>query len=154
MSCCMELEPLEDFCRSAGIPFSAGEPLWRHTSLRIGGPAEMALFPDEASIRGLVSFLGRLGVPVTTLGGGTNVLIGDGGIDGAVIFTAGLAAVRFRAAEGLLDVHSGCPLHRLTGLSLRKGLSGMEGLVGIPGTMGGAIAGNAGSFGYEVKDVL
>jgi UDP-N-acetylmuramate dehydrogenase len=150
----VESEWIQDFCRSAGILFRAGEPLWRHTSLRIGGPAEMALFPDEASLPGLVSLLNRRGVPVTILGGGTNVLVDDGGIDGAVIFTARLDALRSAAPPGRLDVLSGCPMRRLIGLSLKSGLSGMEGLAGIPGSLGGAIAGNAGSFGYEIKDVL
>jgi UDP-N-acetylmuramate dehydrogenase len=150
----MESERLEDFCRSAGIAFRAGEPLWRHTSLRIGGPAEMAFLPDEASLPGLVSLLNRQGVPVTILGRGTNVLVDDGGIEGAVIFTARLDALRLAVPAGRLEVLSGCPMQRLIGLSLTDGLSGMEGLAGIPGSLGGAIAGNAGSFGYEVKDIL
>jgi UDP-N-acetylmuramate dehydrogenase len=150
----METELVREFCRSSEIPFSVGEPLMRHTSLGIGGPAEIAFCPDEASLPGLISFLSRHGVPVTVLGQGTNVLVDDGGIDGAVIFTERLGALRIRSSGGLLKVGSGCPLQRLIGFSLIRGFSGVEGLAGIPGSLGGAIAGNAGSFGHEVKDVL
>lgn len=131
-----------------------------HVSLEIGGPADALFTPrDPLSARNLIAALGRKGIPFLMLGAGTNVLIRDSGIEGAVIslkffdriesFTADDAA-----AEPALFVEAGVRLQRLVNYCREKGYAGLEGLSGIPGTFGGAVVGNAGSFGYEIKDVI
>jgi UDP-N-acetylmuramate dehydrogenase len=134
------------------------EPMSNHTSLRIGGPAEVFAIPhDFLSLKNMLLILKRRGISFLPLGGGTNVLVRDGGIEGVVI-----SLQSFRRIEILnedeefvtLFVEVGTPLQRLVSFTKEKGYSGMEGLAGIPGSVGGAICGNAGAFGYEMKDVL
>ncbi|MGE5239453.1 MAG: UDP-N-acetylmuramate dehydrogenase [Chloroflexota bacterium] len=159
------LDRLREFADSEHITMRFDEPMAGHTSLRIGGPADLALFPDEESLAVLVPFLLDQEIPYVVIGKGTNVLVSDEGIRGAAVFTSGFADVEIsfrgsslsvadRTEEVMLVAHSGCALQRVMGLSLEHGLSGIEGLVGIPGSVGGAVAGNAGSFGCEMKDVI
>lgn len=131
-------------------------PMSEHTWLSIGGPADVFLMPqDPLSIRNLMVVLKNEGVPFFTLGGGTNVLVRDGGIEGVVI-----SLKNFRRMEVLKEGDESAELFIEAGVSLQKyvnfckerGYSGAEGLIGIPGTVGGAICGNAGSFGCEMKD--
>jgi UDP-N-acetylmuramate dehydrogenase len=135
-----------------------GEPMKDHTSLGIGGTADVLTCPEEPlSFRNLMVVLEREGTPFVPLGGGTNLLVRDGGITGVVI------SVRsFKRIEVLLEsedkvelfVEAGVPLQKLVNFCKDRGYSGVERLTGIPGTVGGAICGNAGAFGCEVKDVL
>jgi UDP-N-acetylmuramate dehydrogenase len=134
------------------------EPMMKHTSLRIGGPADVFAIPqDIPSLKNMLIILKRQGIPFLPLGSGTNVLIRDEGIEGVVI-----SLMYFRKIEIISEdernvnvyVEAGTPLQRLVQFSKEKGYSGIEGLAGIPGSVGGAICGNAGAFGYEIKDVL
>lgn len=134
------------------------EPMSKHTSLKIGGPADM--FAAPANITSLIRLLEQIrsnAVAAFPLGAGTNVLVRDGGIEGAVIcFSAfkGIEKVREDAEHVWLSVRAGTLLQRLVMYAKESGYSGIEGLAGIPGTVGGAIRGNAGSFGYEMKKTL
>jgi UDP-N-acetylmuramate dehydrogenase len=134
------------------------EPMMKHTSLKIGGPADVFAIPqDIPSLKNMLIILKRQGIPFLPLGSGTNVLIRDDGIEGVVI-----SLMHFRKIEIMSEdernvnvyVEAGTPLQRLVQFSKEKGYSGIEGLAGIPGSVGGAICGNAGAFGYEMKDVL
>lgn len=149
---------LKDFCAACNIELRFNESMSNHTSLRIGGPADISLFPDEAGAAELISMLKKSGIPYIVIGGGTNLLIKDSGIEGAVIFTKRLAGMEMQNSSNSesvrISVQSGCSLQSILNICAEQGLSGMEGLAGIPGSVGGAIAGNAGSFGYEIKDVL
>lgn len=133
-------------------------PMSEHTGLSIGGPADVFLIPgDPLSIRNLMVVLKEKGVPFFTLGGGTNILVRDGGIEGVVI-----SLKNFRRIEVLnegntyaeLFVEAGVPLQKLVNFCKDRGYSGVEGLTGIPGTVGGSICGNAGSYGCEMKDTV
>jgi UDP-N-acetylmuramate dehydrogenase len=133
------------------------EPMRNHTSLRIGGPADIFVVPQTiVSLINVYGHLKRNRIPFLPLGGGTNVLVGMG-IEGAVI-----SFRTFKKIEPLkedsenvyLFVEAGVLLQRLVNFSKENGYSGIEGLTGIPGTVGGAVCGNAGAFGYEMKDVL
>jgi UDP-N-acetylmuramate dehydrogenase len=96
-------------------------------------------------------------VPVFPIGGGTNVLVKDGGIEGCVISLQSfrrIGVLQRNETDVTLIVEAGAPLQRLVHYAKENGYSGIEGLAGIPGTVGGAICGNSGSFGYEMKDVL
>jgi UDP-N-acetylmuramate dehydrogenase len=134
------------------------EPMKNHTSLKIGGPADIFTVPhDTTSLTDLHRTLKKGGVSVFPIGGGTNVLVKDGGIEGCVISLRSFRRIGVLHRNEInvsLVVEAGTPLQRLVHYAAENGYSGIEGLAGIPGSVGGAIWGNAGSFGYEMKDVL
>lgn len=134
------------------------EMMSRHTSLKIGGPADIYAIPqDLISLRELLVELKRAQLPFYPLGGGTNLLIKDGGIQGAIVSLRFFRRIGILREDGIyiyLNIEAGAPLQRLVTMSAERGLTGVEGLVGIPGTAGGAICGNSGAFGYEMKDVV
>lgn len=134
------------------------EPMMKHTSLRIGGPADLFVVPRNlSSLKNILSVLNRKKIPFFIIGGGTNILIKDGGIDGVVISLASFKKIEILSENEMnvrVYVETGTPLQRLVNFSKEKGYSGIEGLAGIPGFVGGAICGNAGAFGYEMKDVI
>jgi UDP-N-acetylmuramate dehydrogenase len=129
-------------------------PLSRFTSMRVGGPADVLLFPqDRDDLRNVLGWAKKSGIPLFFLGRGTNVIVRDGGIRGWVI----CLARRFRkiAFEGeVAEAEAGASLRRLVQLASRRGLSGLEPFIGIPGTVGGGLAMNAGAWGNEIKDRL
>lgn len=134
------------------------EPMSAHTSLRIGGLSDMFCVPSDVnSIVMVRNFIREKNYKFLTIGGGTNILIRDGGIRGVVLSVSSLRRVETLKVEAD-NVHllseAGAPLQRLVTISKEMGLSGIEGLVGIPGTIAGAICGNSGAFGYEMKDVI
>lgn len=150
----MNIEKIKDFCLVRNIKFKLNEPMSAHTSLRIGGLSDIVIFPAEEDIQDVVRLLTREGIPYLAVGKCTNFLVKDGGIEGAVIFTDRMNKIIDITDEGCITVQSGCPLQKVISLCAELGFHGMEGLTGIPGSVGGAIAGNAGSFGYEIKDVV
>ncbi len=133
-------------------------PMRDLTNLGIGGPADVVVSPqDPVSMKNVVMLLSRQGVPFLCLGSGTNILVRDSGIEGVVIRLKSFGRVEVlketdEFAE--LFVEAGVLLQKLVNLCREKGYSGIEGLTGIPGTVGGALCGNAGSYGCEIKDVL
>lgn len=125
------------------------ESLALHTSWRVGGPA--ALFFEPADVADLAAFLAEMpsAMPVFWLGLGSNLLVRDGGIDGAVIATQrGLAEMEV-LAPGHIRAQAGVPCAKLARLCEREGWAGGAFFAGIPGTLGGALAMNAGAFGGE-----
>ncbi len=135
-----------------------GEPMKSHTTLRIGGPADIYAMPkDLSSMKSLLQALKEEGLPVMPVGGGSNLLISDEGIEGAVLSTASLNLVEVVEEDTdrvRLLAEAGTPLGRLVNLAKDKGYRGVEGLTGIPGSLGGAVRGNAGSFGSAVEDIV
>jgi UDP-N-acetylmuramate dehydrogenase len=126
-----------------------GEPLSRHTSWRIGGPARRFYRPADRA--DLVNFLRRLepGEPLFWLGLGSNLLVRDGGFQGTVIATQGrLERMEWKAPDRLYT-EAGVACARIARAAARAGRCGVEFLAGIPGTLGGALAMNAGAFGGE-----
>ncbi|MBI4685041.1 MAG: UDP-N-acetylmuramate dehydrogenase [Nitrospirae bacterium] len=134
------------------------EPMKDHTSLRIGGQADVFAVPKEAiSLKNMLFALKEEGIPFIPVGGGTNMLVRDNGIEGVVISLKNFERMDIVGKERdsvMIYIESGAPLQKLVSLSRDNGYSGIEGLIGIPGSIGGAVSGNAGSFGYSVKDVL
>jgi UDP-N-acetylmuramate dehydrogenase len=125
------------------------EPLSRHTSWRIGGPARRFYRPADRA--DLVNFLRRLepGEPLFWLGLGSNLLVRDGGFQGTVIATQGrLERMEWKAPDRLY-AEAGVACARIARAAARAGRCGVEFLAGIPGTLGGALAMNAGAFGGE-----
>lgn len=127
----------------------SNEPMSRHTSWRVGGPAERFFVP--ASIDDLSLFLSELdpSVPVFWLGVGSNLLVRDGGIRGVVIRAAGILKDLERTDRYSVRAGSGVPCTTLARQCVRWGLGPSEFFAGIPGTVGGALAMNAGAHGGE-----
>lgn len=128
------------------------EPMSRHTSWRVGGPAE--LFFEPASIDDLARFLGELdaSVPVFWLGVGSNLLVRDGGIRGVVVCATKISRYLERIDELMVKAGAGVPCTQLARQCMRWGLAPSEFFAGIPGTLGGALAMNAGAHGGETWD--
>lgn len=139
--------------KGAGIVY--GEPLGRHTSLGIGGKAEIFARPEsEEALSALLA--SGLQLPVCFLGGGTNLLLPDGDIKALFISTAALKGIEV-LAEGsrpVLSVRAGEPLKSVLAFCMKRGFGGLEPLAGIPGSFGGAVAGNAGAHGAQMKDFI
>lgn len=133
-----------------GVTCLPGEPMARHTSFRIGGPAELMLCPkNEEELRSCLSLCRAQGIPYRILGGGTNVLAPDEGICGAVILTRGLDEIRL-VSEIEIEAGCGLSLARLALFAQKAGLTGLEFAHGIPGTVGGGMYMNAGAYGGEL----
>lgn len=134
------------------------EPMKNHTSLKIGGPADVFAMPqDVLSLININTVLKRNKIPVLPLGGGTNILVRDRGIEGVVISSKSFRRIGVVSRDDsyvYVTVEAGALLQRLVHYTKENGYSGIEGFAGIPGTVGGAISGNAGAFGCEIKDVL
>ncbi len=130
------------------------EPMARHTSFGLGGPADLFIEPtDPSTFRECTDYLIEAGIPVTLLGRGTNVLVRSGGIDGAVM-TGAKAFTELVLTDAGVRAGGGVSLPKLLSFCAENGLSGLEGLSGIPGSAGGAVVTNAGSFGVSVGDRL
>lgn len=132
---------------------SFGEPLKLHTTWRIGGPADFFVEPrgTEELVRAL-AFAREESLPVTVIGGGSNLLVKDGGIRGLVIKIGG-GFSRLEISGERVVAEAGVRLARLTGAALEAGVGGFEFLTGIPGTVGGAVVMNAGAFGRAAGDL-
>ncbi|MEZ5447023.1 MAG: UDP-N-acetylmuramate dehydrogenase [Gammaproteobacteria bacterium] len=129
------------------------EPMSRHTSWRVGGPADCYFEP--ADMQDLALFLAGLpaGEPLLWIGLGSNLLVRDGGVRGTVINSSGLSELEW-VEDGRLRVEAGVPCAKVARTSARAGYTGAEFLCGIPGSMGGALAMNAGAFGGETWAIV
>ncbi|MBI4654131.1 MAG: UDP-N-acetylmuramate dehydrogenase [Nitrospirae bacterium] len=137
------------------------EPMSAYTSLKIGGPVDIMVFPeDPVSLRNALSTANKQDIPVFVFGAGTNLLVSDNGMDGIAISLKAFSMIEviqnIENMEGwvTLFVEAGVPLKRLINFTRENGYAGIESLAGIPGTVGGAVYMNASSFGTEIKDVL
>ena len=130
------------------------EPLKRYTAWKIGGLADALLEPSSAdAMIGAVKTAREHGVPVTVMGGGTNVLILDGGIRGLTIRLARALTNVEIAGTGVI-AEAGVLYPVLANATAGRGLEGLEFATGIPGTVGGAVYMNAGAYGGETRDFL
>lgn len=124
-------------------------PLREYCSMRVGGPARLAAFPETAEE---LAALLRAGGRRVVLGGGSNVLFPDEGYDGTVIFTTRLCGL---TADGcMLSAQAGVPLSAAARRALECGLGGLAFAYGIPGTVGGGVYMNAGAYGGQIADCL
>ena len=132
------------------------EPMDRHTSFRIGGPARRMAFPERGEqLVLLLDMAARCGARPLVMGNGTNLLAPDEGLDRLVIDTsAGLSRVEAGGTPGTILAEAGASLARVADFACRQGLAGLEFAHGIPGTVGGAVCMNAGAYGGEMKDVV
>lgn len=130
------------------------EPLSRHTSFRIGGPAKILVVPkDLAQVVSVLTWLRDNTVPYFILGQGTNVLVSDYGVDAVVVSVApGLKQITVE--DHTILAGSGVLLAKIARHAQKHGLTGMEFAVSIPGTLGGALVMNAGAHGSAMVDVV
>lgn len=129
------------------------EPLSRHTTFRVGGPAELLLTPSAVQLPNVMEVLRRHHCPVTVIGNGSNLLVGDKGIRGAVI-EIGSCMSDISVDGETITAQSGALLSKAANKAYKNALSGMEFAAGIPGSTGGAIVMNAGAYGGEMKDIV
>lgn len=129
------------------------EPMRKHTTFRIGGPARYFVTPgDERELGELVRYCYDNDLDYFILGNGSNLLVSDEGYDGIVIrMFENISDIRVEGNR--LKASAGALLSRIANVAAREGLSGMEASAGIPGTLGGAVVMNAGAYGFEMKDV-
>ncbi|MFK8111003.1 MAG: UDP-N-acetylmuramate dehydrogenase, partial [Rubripirellula sp.] len=131
------------------------EPLGPLVWLGIGGPARYFAEPLEISeLERLVQSANQQDLPVRILGGGSNILIREAGVDGLVISLAGAATSQMTISGTNMTVGAGARLSHAVIKAAGAGLGGLEHLVGIPGTVGGAIVGNASSDGRDIGSVV
>jgi UDP-N-acetylmuramate dehydrogenase len=136
------------------IVIQPNEPLERHTTLRIGGPAEFwAEVSSEAQLRLLLHWARSRSLPVTVFGLGSNVLVPDEGLPGLVLRLVGSLA-RIRVHGRFVQAGAGAVLAQVARSAVRRGLSGLEALAGFPSSVGGAVFMNAGCYGSEISQVL
>ena len=130
------------------------EPLSKHTSYRIGGPADRYVFPaDVDDLTALLRVCGEREIPAFVIGNGTNLLVSDAGFRGVVVnLSKACGALRVDGEQVIAG--SAVRIKRLTACCEEHGLGGLESLSGIPGTVGGALRMNAGAFGAEISDRL
>ena len=129
------------------------EPMSRHTTFRIGGPARLMALPrDRKEAAAAVRAAAELGIRPFFLGNGSNLLVADRGYEGFIVKLAGLDQTR--VVNRRLRAESGISLARLAMAAWGCGLTGLEFAHGIPGTLGGGVAMNAGAYGGEMSQVL
>lgn len=142
------------FCDKIECEYSTRELLRNYTSFKIGGIADVMVFPDtEEKLVSVASYTHENGINLFVLGKGSNLLINDEGIRGVVLNTCKMDEIRL-ADETTIVCQSGASLSRLCRFALDNSLAGLEFAFGIPGTAGGAAYMNAGAYGGEMKDVL
>ena len=131
-----------------------GEPMSRHTTFRIGGPARLMVLPRTAGEARIVLRTAReLGAEPFFLGNGSNLLVPDEGYEGLVVKLAG-EMDQIREVNRRLEAGSAVLLSRLSRAALGRGLAGLEFAHGIPGSLGGAVTMNAGAYGGEMAQVV
>lgn len=135
------------------VTFLRDEPMSRHTSFRIGGPADLFVSPTEEQLVDLLSYCKKRGIPYTVFGNGSNVLVADEGIEGLVL-VLGRAMGEISVKGCTMTAGAGAPLADLSRVALEHSLEGLAFTSGIPGTVGGAVYMNAGAYGGDMASVL
>lgn len=129
------------------------EPMRRHCTLKLGGPADALVEPSSLEqVVALVRWCAARSLPVTVVGGGSNLLVRDGGVRGVVLSSRNLRGIEY-APPGTLRVQAGISTGKVLAMALRHELGGVEFLGGVPGSIGGGLIMNAGTYLGELKDV-
>ena len=148
------IDKLQSYVQSLGCLAERDVLMKNYTSFKIGGPADLFVSPEsEEQVVRIAAFCTDNDIPVFVLGKGSNVLVSDKGIRGAVVFTGNLCNIEL-LDDCTVNSGSGLSLVQLCNFALQNSLSGLEFAFGIPGTVGGAAFMNAGAYGGEMRDVL
>lgn len=129
------------------------EPMSKHTTFRVGGPAQIYVRPSVAELKGWVKFAKEYQVPLTVIGNGSNLLVSDNGIKG-IVAEIGKEMESVFISGNTITAEAGVSLGALANQAAAFALTGLEFAAGIPGTLGGAVVMNAGAYGGEMKDVI
>ena len=130
------------------------EPMSKHTSYGIGGPARVYVTPkNKEDLISILKFSKDNNIPSYFIGSGSNLLVSDDGIDGIVI-TLGKSFNKLEINKNSVFAETGVMLGRMVKECAKRNLSGLESLIGVPGTLGGALIMNAGAFGGEISNYL
>jgi len=146
---------LDDIRKSFRGRIALSEPMAKYTTFRIGGPADIYLEPlDKEDALALIRYLHREKIPYFLMGNGSNILISDEGITGAVVnLEVGFNYMRLED-DGTIVAGAGVKLAKFVDFCIGNGKGGAEMLAGIPGTLGGAVIMNAGAYGGEISDYM
>lgn len=146
------MEQLKIKMQELGVDWEQNCPLSRHSTLRIGGAADLALFPPSTeSLCQALSLLREQNIPTLVVGKGSNVVFSDEGYRGVVVFTDKCRKIQIDGDVVMAD--AGVSLSALAHAVRDENLSGLEFAFGIPGTLGGAVYMNAGAYGGSMSDV-
>ena len=150
---------LQEFCHKLEKVITkgtilTGEPMSRHTSFQIGGPADVFVQPATGDeVRQAICLAREEQIPFFVVGNGSNLLVSDDGFRGMII-QIGRNLQEISVVDDEIYVQAGALLSRVARTALEHELTGMEFAAGIPGSLGGAVAMNAGAYGGEMKDIL
>lgn len=129
------------------------EPMKKHTTFRVGGPADVLVQPDETALAAILALCRQYHVSYSFIGNGSNLLVGDKGIRGVVIeMTEPMGNIEVHGTQ--ITAQAGAMLSKIANTAASNGLGGMEFAAGIPGSVGGAVVMNAGAYGGEMKDII
>lgn len=149
----MNAEALADFLENENIEYRQNEPMRAHTTFKIGGEADIFIIPaSPASLIYAVKKCNELEIPYFILGNGSNLLVSDGGIEGAVISFSGINGISYDGEK--ITCGAGAMLSSVCLKALSLSLTGLEFAYGIPGTAGGALYMNAGAYGGQMADII
>lgn len=150
----VDLRLVIDYLAYNGIFYMVNEPMQRHTTFQIGGVADIVACPTRRrEICDLTRICRTTGAPLTVIGNGSNVLVGDKGVRGLVIMTDRLRRVTVTSAN-TIEAWAGAPIAKAANLARNYSLAGLEFAYGIPGTVGGAIYMNAGAYNRNMENVV
>lgn len=137
----------------AGSRIFMEEPMKKHTTFRVGGPADVLVQPDETALAAVLALCRQYHVSYSFIGNGSNLLVGDKGIRGVVIeMTEPMGNIEVHGTQ--ITAQAGAMLSKIANTAASNGLGGMEFAAGIPGSVGGAVVMNAGAYGGEMKDII
>ena len=149
----MSAEALADFLENENIEYRQNEPMRAHTTFKIGGEADIFIIPaSPAALIYAVKKCNELEIPYFILGNGSNLLVSDGGIEGAVISLSGINGISSDGEK--ITCGAGAMLSSVCLKALSLSLTGLEFAYGIPGTAGGALYMNAGAYGGQTADII
>ena len=145
--------PFTQFCLQNKIAFKKDEIMKNHTSFKIGGKADFFVIPKTfEELKAVICELNRLEMPYFVIGKGSNLLVSDNGIEGAVISLSEFNKIEIE--NNTITAGAGVSLARLCTFARDNSLSGLEFAYGIPGSLGGALYMNAGAYGGEMSQVV
>jgi len=151
----LEIKAFLDFADEHGIKYLEHESLSKHTSFKIGGPAQIFAKPaTKEQVSKIAVFCKENEIPLFPMGKGSNLLVPDEGLEGVIMNFGSEFSKIVLLDEETVYCDAGTSLAALCNFALENSLTGLEFAYGIPGSVGGAVFMNAGAYGGEVKDVI
>ncbi|MGN0451604.1 MAG: UDP-N-acetylmuramate dehydrogenase [Acutalibacteraceae bacterium] len=149
----MSLDALKEFCEKNSVEYKINEPMSCHTSFKIGGAADIFIsVRSSGELSAVFKKCGELDMPRLVIGKGSNLLVSDSGVEGAVISLLNMNGISVEGEE--ITCGAGAALSDVCRAALDNSLTGLEFAYGIPGSIGGAVYMNAGAYGGEMADVI